>query len=65
MKDWLYTQAAELYEEGIFKLVKCYDKWLNLNRNYIEKTSKKLYGSFHVKWTSGPHSTISDFAENL
>lgn len=35
--DWLRAQAAKFYEEGICKLVKRYDKCLNLNGDYVEK----------------------------
>jgi hypothetical protein len=31
VKDWLRAQAAEFYEEGILKLVKRYEKCLNVN----------------------------------
>lgn len=34
---WLRTQVAEFYEEGILKLVKRYDLYLNLNGDYVEK----------------------------
>lgn len=37
VKDWLRAQAAKFYEEGICKLVKRYDKCLNLNGDYVEK----------------------------
>lgn len=34
---WLRSQAAEFYAEGICKLVKRYDKCLNLHGDYVEK----------------------------
>jgi [histone H3]-lysine36 N-dimethyltransferase SETMAR len=37
VNNWLKTQAAEFYEEGIVKLIKRYDKCLNLNGDYVEK----------------------------
>lgn len=42
LKSWalsriLITQAAEFYDEGVCKLVKPHDKWLNLNGDYAEK----------------------------
>ena len=36
VKDWLHAQVAEFYEEEICKLVKHYDKCLNLNGDHIE-----------------------------
>ncbi|KAG8296835.1 hypothetical protein J6590_048909 [Homalodisca vitripennis] len=35
--NWLKTQAAEMYEEGIVKLIHRYDKCLNLKGDYVEK----------------------------
>ena len=35
--QWLRSQAAEFYEEGIQKLVPRYDKCLNIHENYVEK----------------------------
>jgi len=35
--DWLDTQAADFYEEGISKLIHRYDKCLNLFGDYVEK----------------------------
>uniref|UniRef100_A0A1B6F3X3 Tc1-like transposase DDE domain-containing protein n=1 Tax=Cuerna arida TaxID=1464854 RepID=A0A1B6F3X3_9HEMI len=35
--NWLKTQAADFYEEGIVKLIHRYDKCLNLNGDYVEK----------------------------
>lgn len=35
--DWLHFQAAEFFAEAICKLVKRYDKCLNLNDDYVEK----------------------------
>ena len=35
--DWLNSQAAVWYEEGISKLVSRYDKWLNVQDDYMEK----------------------------
>lgn len=32
-----HSQAAAFSEEGISNLVKCYDKCLNLNGDYVEK----------------------------
>jgi len=37
MNEWLKSQAAKLYDDGINKLVHCYDKCLNLNGDYVEK----------------------------
>uniref|UniRef100_A0A670YH07 Mos1 transposase HTH domain-containing protein n=1 Tax=Pseudonaja textilis TaxID=8673 RepID=A0A670YH07_PSETE len=37
MTDWLKSQAAEFYDNGITKLVHCYDKCLNLFDEYVEK----------------------------
>jgi len=35
--DWLSSQAAVWYEEGISKLVSRYDKCLNVQGDYVEK----------------------------
>ena len=35
--DWLNSQAAVWYEEGISKLVSRYDKCLNVQGDYAEK----------------------------
>ena len=35
--DWLNSQAAAWYEEGINKLVSRYDKCLNVQGDYVEK----------------------------
>ena len=35
--DWLNSQAADWYEEGISKLVSRYDKCLNVQGDYVEK----------------------------
>ena len=35
--DWLNSQAAVWYEEGIIKLVSRYDKCLNVQGDYVEK----------------------------
>lgn len=35
--EWLRSQAAEFYDEGISKLVHRYDKCLNLFGDYVEK----------------------------
>lgn len=35
--QWLTSQAAEFYQEGIQKLVPRYDKCLNIHGNYVEK----------------------------
>lgn len=37
MKGWLNDLANEFYEEAICKLVKYYNKRLNLNNDYVEK----------------------------
>ena len=41
MKDWIRALAAECYEEGVYELVKRYEKYLNLSDDYIEN-SKNL-----------------------
>ena len=35
--DWLNSQVAVWYEEGISKLVSRYDKCLNVEGDYVEK----------------------------
>ena len=35
--DWLNSQAAVWYDEGISKLVSRYDKCLNVQGDYVEK----------------------------
>ena len=35
--DWLNSQAAFWYEEGINKLMSRYDKCLNVQGDYMEK----------------------------
>jgi hypothetical protein len=35
--DWLNSQTAFWYEEGIIKLVSRYDKCLNVQDDYVEK----------------------------
>jgi hypothetical protein len=35
--EWLQSLAVELYDCGIQKLVKRYDKCLNVGGNYVEK----------------------------
>ena len=35
--QWLTSQAADFYEEGIQKLVQRYDKCFNIEGNYVEK----------------------------
>ena len=35
--DWLNSQAAVCYEDGINKLVSRYDKRLNVQGDYVEK----------------------------
>ena len=35
--DWLNSQAAVWYEEGINKLVSRYEKCLNVQGDYVEK----------------------------
>jgi hypothetical protein len=35
--DWLNSQAAVWYEEGISKLVSWYDKCLNAQGDYVER----------------------------
>jgi hypothetical protein len=37
VQKWLSSQAATFYDEGIQKLVSCYDKCLNNGGNYVEK----------------------------
>ena len=35
--DWLNSQVAVWYEEGISKLVSRYDKYLSVKGDYVEK----------------------------
>jgi hypothetical protein len=35
--DWLNSQAAVWYEEGISNLVSWYDKYLSAQGDYVEK----------------------------
>jgi hypothetical protein len=37
VKEWLNGLAAEVYDEGIQKLVTRYDKCLNVGGEYVEK----------------------------
>jgi hypothetical protein len=37
VKEWLNGLAAEVYDEGIQKLVTRYDKCLNVGGDYVEK----------------------------
>jgi hypothetical protein len=37
VKEWLNGLAAEVYDEGIQKLVTRYDKCLNVDGDYVEK----------------------------
>ena len=37
VNEWLKSQAAKFYDDGINKLVHRYDKCLNLNGDYVEK----------------------------
>jgi hypothetical protein len=37
VKEWLNGLAAEVYDEGIQKLVTRYDKCLNVSGDYVEK----------------------------
>jgi hypothetical protein len=37
VKEWLNGLAAEVYDEGIRKLVTRYDKCLNVGDDYVEK----------------------------
>jgi histone-lysine N-methyltransferase SETMAR len=36
-RNWLTNLDANFYAEGIFKLVSCWDKCLNLFGDYVEK----------------------------
>jgi len=40
VNEWLKSQAAKFYDDGINKLVHRYDKCLNLNGDYAEKYFK-------------------------
>lgn len=35
--QWLLSQAADFYDDGVQKLVARYDKCLNIGGNYVEK----------------------------
>jgi hypothetical protein len=37
VKEWLYGLEAEVYDEGIQKLVTRYDKGLNVGDDYVQK----------------------------
>jgi len=37
VNEWLKSQAAAFYDDGINKTVHRYDKCLNLNAEYVEK----------------------------
>jgi hypothetical protein len=37
VNNWLYNLAAPFFDEGLQKLVSRYDKWLNVDDNYVEK----------------------------
>jgi len=37
VNEWLKSQAATFYNDGINKLVHRYDKCLNLNDDYVER----------------------------
>jgi hypothetical protein len=37
VQKWLSSQAAMFYDDGIQKLVSCYDKCLSNGGNYVEK----------------------------
>jgi len=37
VKTWLHNLAAPFYDEGLQKLVPRYDKYLNVDGNYMEK----------------------------
>ena len=37
VNEWLKSQAAKFYDDGINKLVHHYDKCLSLNGDYVEK----------------------------
>jgi histone-lysine N-methyltransferase SETMAR len=37
VQKWLSSEAATFYDDGIQKLVSCYDKCLNNGGNYVEK----------------------------
>ena len=37
VNEWLKSQAAKFYDDGINKLVHRYDRCLNLNGDYVEK----------------------------
>ena len=37
VNEWLKSQAADFYNEAFQKLLNRYDKWFNLNGDYVEK----------------------------
>jgi hypothetical protein len=37
IKEWLNGWVEEVYDQGIQKLVTCYDKCLKVDGNYVEK----------------------------
>jgi hypothetical protein len=37
VKQWLNGLVAEIYDEGLQKLITCYDKNLNVGGDYVEK----------------------------
>ena len=42
VQQWLNGLAAELYDEGIQKLVACCDKCLNVGGNYVENNVRSV-----------------------
>jgi len=42
VQKWLISQAAAFYEEGIYKLVPRYDKYLNNDGEYVENSLKNV-----------------------
>ena len=47
--NWLNSQAAEFYEEGIKKLVPRYDKCRNVEGDYVENLIKVCINRIHQK----------------
>jgi len=37
VNNWLHNLAAPFCDEGLQKLVSRYDKWLNVDSNYVEQ----------------------------
>jgi hypothetical protein len=37
VNNWLHNLAAPFFDEGLQKLVSRYDKYLNVDGNYVEK----------------------------